>query len=244
MFVGVLSFVRLYSITFRARIQLDLAAYHASVRSFSYRDNKLQHMVEELHSMVELCFVAHKEPTQGPSTSRTSAIRSHARRAVHRQARHERMREYQRQNPTSVEDRQQEEGAIVHGLIAIGSPFSCLDSLRRDPFQSLALPMNDVEQMLIDYYVYTYQVATQWVPFAFADRCLLNGLLLQACRKIAALQGQPQPEHYERLALKYKIACIRLLRALVSSGPTLPSDTLIAGSLFLALDEVRDALVH
>jgi hypothetical protein len=88
--------------------------------------------------------------------------------------------------------------------------------------------------------IYTYQVATQWVPFAFADRCLLNGLFLQTCRKIAALQGHPQAEYYERLALKYKIACIRLLRALVSSGPTAPSDKLIAGSLFLALDEVRD----
>lgn len=87
---------------------------------------------------------------------------------------------------------------------------------------------------------YAYQVTTQWVPFAIADQCLLNGLLLQICRKFAALQGHAQAKYYEGLALKYKIACIRSLRPLVSSGATPPSDTLIAGSLFLALDEVRD----
>jgi hypothetical protein len=112
--------------------------------------------------MVELCFVAYEEPRAhegsglGPSRPRTSAIRSHARRAVHRQARHERMSEYRRQSPTSGNDRQQEKGAIVAGTcldgpVAMGSPSSCLDSLRRDPFQSLALPVNEVEQMLIDY---------------------------------------------------------------------------------------------
>ena len=94
--------------------------------------------------------------------------------------------------------------------------------------------------MIIPADIYTYQVTTQWVPFAFADQCLLNGLFLQSCRKIAALEGHPRAEYYKKLALKYKIACIQLLKALVSSSPTAPSDTLIAGALWLALDEVRD----
>lgn len=112
--------------------------------------------------MVELCFVAYEEPRAyedsgvGPSRRRTRAIRSHARRAVHRQARHERMSDYRKQNQTSNNDRQQEKGVIVAGMcpdgpVAMGSPSSYLDSLRRDPFQSLSLPVNEVEQMLIDY---------------------------------------------------------------------------------------------
>ena len=99
--------------------------------------------------MVELCFVAYGESRahDGSSRIRTSAIRSHARRAAHRHARHERVSEYQLQSRTPRHAHQQEKGAIV----AMGSPSSCLDSSRGDPFQSLALPVNEVEQMLIDY---------------------------------------------------------------------------------------------
>lgn len=239
--------------------------------------------------MVELCFITYKDPSSpegsglASSRPRTSAIRSHARLAAHRHARHERMSEYQIQSSAFSGHCRYEQDATValthpEGHVAMGSPFSYLDSLRRDPFQSLVLPLNEVEQMLIDYCkltfscsppiwmaltwpdqdvtvfalnpspsctviipveIYTCQVMTQWVPFAFADRCLLNGLFLQACRKIAAFQGHPQAEYFGRLALKYKIACIQLLRTLVSSRTTAPSDKLIAGSLFLALDEVR-----
>lgn len=92
--------------------------------------------------------------------------------------------------------------------------------------------------VLIPAAIYTYQVTTQWVPFAMADRCLLNGLLLQSCRKIAALPGHPLANYCQKIALRYKIACIGLLRPLISFVVTTPSDTLIAASLFLALDEV------
>lgn len=80
--------------------------------------------------------------------------------------------------------------------------------------------------MIIPAESYAYQVTTQWIPFAFANQCLLNGLFLQTCHKIAALQGHPHAEYYEGLAIKYKVTFIRLLRALVSSEATAPSDTL------------------
>ncbi|GAM86227.1 hypothetical protein ANO11243_042390 [Dothideomycetidae sp. 11243] len=249
--------------------------------------------------MVELCFVAYEDKSlahEGPGLARptSSAIRSHARRAAHRQARHERMNEYRKQSLQSTENSVQENEAtrmqtFPNGAVRLGSPSGYLDSLRRNPFQSLAFPVNQVEQTLIDYFklrfpghasmkivrsrhppqdvtvfapnpspgctvmipaeLYRHQVATQWVPFAFADRCLLNGLFLQSCRKIADLQGHPRAEFYEKLALGYKIACAQLLRASFSSEATAPSDAIIAGSLFLALDEmheqnVKEAMVH
>lgn len=110
--------------------------------------------------MLELCFVAYRESGAhedlGLGKLRTSAIRSHARRAAHRQVRQERTNTYQKQSPPFGNDRHQKKGAIVAATclddpVATGSPASYLDSLRRDPFQSLALPVNDVEQMLIDF---------------------------------------------------------------------------------------------
>jgi hypothetical protein len=87
---------------------------------------------------------------------------------------------------------------------------------------------------------YTSQVTTQLVPFAFADACLLNGLFLHAARRISMVVGHPQAEFYSRLALQYKIACIGMLSRSVLKESDAPSDKIIASSLFLTLDEVRN----
>lgn len=89
--------------------------------------------------------MAQEQPSahKGSSEPRTSAIRSHARRAAHRQIRHEHISEYQRQ--TSDYDRQHEDGAMV----TLASPSSRLDTLRRDAFQSLALSQETAVQSKI-----------------------------------------------------------------------------------------------
>jgi hypothetical protein len=76
---------------------------------------------------------------------------------------------------------------------------------------------------------------TEWVPLAFTDSGMLNGILISACRDMFALYGSGP---YIQFALQYKASCISSLKEAILTEESKPSDASIAKAILLAGDEV------
>lgn len=87
---------------------------------------------------------------------------------------------------------------------------------------------------------YEYYVRRHWVPAAFLDPGMLQGLLLSACRNLYFLTKEPR---YREQSLGYKVACLKSLNESIShdSQTGQARDITIAKALQMASDEVSQS---
>ncbi|GES65383.1 hypothetical protein ATEIFO6365_0010030900 [Aspergillus terreus] len=171
----------------------------------------------------------------GASESQRTTAHSHAARSAHARKRRLRTIQYQAQKRHS-------------------SLVSILPATRADPFMSFARSLDPVEPMLFDHYVtvviplmrcmetasgFSRRMTTIWVPRATAEASLLNLLFLAACRHLAARYEEKEGGYFDRLALQYKLRCLRSLQNAIVSDTLLLSDSTISQAIMLAYDEVR-----
>lgn len=83
--------------------------------------------------------------------------------------------------------------------------------------------------------IYDQNMKSQWLPFAFTDVGLINGMLFIASHSLAALYNN---DLYHLRALNYKVLCIHSTNMAISRKGDNISDLTIAKSLLLASDEV------
>jgi hypothetical protein len=78
----------------------------------------------------------------------------------------------------------------------------------------------------------------EWMGLAQTDTGLLSGLFLAASRHLS--ENHPQQQLFTRLAIQYKIACVRAVSETISAA-TLSQfrDSTVANVMVLAFDEVR-----
>jgi len=183
--------------------------------------------------------------SQSTAESRRQA-HSHAARAAHARAR--RLRIIKHQHDASA--------GSTDTAPWLPSPVDLLGSHRRDPFMSLAGPLKPIEHFLLDHYIsaviprmricckiirggpvsYAQFMAEEWMELAQSDTGLMNGIFLSACRHLS--DEHHQQEFYTRLAVQYKIGCVRAVSEAISA--TISSnfgDSTVATTMLLALDE-------
>lgn len=86
---------------------------------------------------------------------------------------------------------------------------------------------------------FTHRMTTIWVPFALTEASLLDLLFLISCRHLSATYTTEQEQHaLTRLAIQYKLKCLRSLRDTISREPTSLSHSALAQAIMLAYDEV------
>ncbi|KAL3471489.1 hypothetical protein BJX99DRAFT_237372 [Aspergillus californicus] len=186
-------------------------------------------------------------PTSSDESQQRLA-RSHAARSAHARARRLRTIQYQAQRRQEGEDRRHERVSET-GLL------SFLSAHRRDPFASCAKPLRAIEQRLFDHYVtviiphmrcsgldvhFVERMNQYWVPLAITKTTLLDVMFLGACRQLSDFyHGQPEQQHYTRLAVQYKLQILQGLRQAISVETPQFSDSTIITTIMLAHDEVR-----
>lgn len=86
----------------------------------------------------------------------------------------------------------------------------------------------------------SYLMPLDWVKLSLTDVGLLYGILLGSCRYLCAVQHQ---EHnFMRLAIQYKLASMRQLRAAIMKEASFFDDSTVGNVMALAIDEVRKIL--
>lgn len=84
-------------------------------------------------------------------------------------------------------------------------------------------------------------MTTEWVRLALGDAGFLNGILLNASRHLSAVhQHGDNQQLFGNLAIRFKLACVKAVRAAISADAPMRSfsDSLVAVTMVLALDEV------
>lgn len=93
---------------------------------------------------------------------------------------------------------------------------------------------NDVEAYYVE------RMTRAWVPLALTDTGLLDSLFLTASRHLSQSyqKGQEQQQRFAKLAVQYKLDCLRSLRGDISAKVSF-EDAIVAKTVMLAYDEVR-----
>lgn len=87
--------------------------------------------------------------------------------------------------------------------------------------------------------LYLAGMRSHWLPLAFSDTGLLCGVLLAACRSLTTYQPpSPANREYARMALRYRVECIRSTNDAIATEGTSVSDITIAKALIMCSDEV------
>jgi hypothetical protein len=110
-----------------------------------------------------------------------------------------------------------------------GSDLSCLDVDTVIPTSAMQCPPISYDTSYVE------KVKSQLVPYSMADPGMLSGLLLIACRSLAAMTGD---EKYKERALIYKTQCISSIRSDIEMPHGEPGDDTVVKALYLASDEV------
>lgn len=98
------------------------------------------------------------------------------------------------------------------------------------------IPLMRCEERAVSF---THRMTTIWVPFALTEASLLDLLFLISCRHLSATYTiEQQQQLFTRLAIQYKLKCIRSLRDTISGEPTSLSNSAVAQAIMLAYDEV------
>ncbi|KAH8658581.1 hypothetical protein BGZ61DRAFT_371134 [Ilyonectria robusta] len=193
---------------------------------------------------VAVQFINASHPRDVTSAEAKKKIRSHVAKDIHA-SRHSRNRY----------DSQVEERESAELNVPLPAPECLLSSSRKDPFQSFARPVTEMEHFLIDHYVtivipnassycdhgdaealFLTGMRSHWLPLAFSDVGLLCGLLLAACRHLL-IAGPAVNKEYAGMALRYKGECIKSTNQAVVTEGTSVSDATIGKALIMSSDE-------
>ncbi|KAH8898423.1 hypothetical protein GQ53DRAFT_837332 [Thozetella sp. PMI_491] len=142
------------------------------------------------------------------------------------------------------------------GGASLSAPVSLLGADRRDPFASSARPLTPVEHFLVDHYVrvvvpymndccYVFKYAAEyqqsaiygWMQLALGDIGCLASILLSSCRHL--VKEQPGNDKFAKMAIQYKLSCLRELNKTLAQGVPTSYDSTFAQILLLATDEMR-----
>lgn len=88
---------------------------------------------------------------------------------------------------------------------------------------------------------YIDSMTKEWIRLALGNAGFLDGIFLNASRHLSAVhQQRDQQQLFATLAVRFKLSCVRAVRAAISSDArTKPfSDSVVAVTMVLALDEV------
>ncbi|KAE9376189.1 hypothetical protein N431DRAFT_556396 [Stipitochalara longipes BDJ] len=205
-----------------------------------------------LNGQLKIQFIDLAHPAAPAAAESQRRAHSHAARVAHAKTRRLRTIKYQA-------DRNAESSchnAFKMNMDVVPSPLGMLVSHRRDPFGSLTGPLKPIEHFLLDHYMsaviprmrvycsivwggpvsYLDHLADEWVGFAQTDMGLLSGLFLAASRHLS--ENHPQKQLFTRLAIQYKIACVRAVSEAISAAMLSQfRDSTVANVMMLAFDE-------
>ncbi len=84
-----------------------------------------------------------------------------------------------------------------------------------------------------------------WIRAGLSDAGFLSGIFLNASRDLSQVHQQWQnQQQFANLAISYRLVCLQTLNKAISSSTekTLFSDSIVAETIVLALDEVSPRL--
>ncbi|KAH6989892.1 hypothetical protein EDB80DRAFT_653703 [Ilyonectria destructans] len=201
---------------------------------------------------VAVQFINASHPRDVISAEAKKKIRSHVAKDIHasRHSRNRYMGEASNRYNNQVEERE-----LAEPNVPLPAPECLLSSSRKDPFQSFARPVTEMEHFLIDHYVtivipnsssycnhgdaetlFLSGMKSHWLPLVFSDVGLLCGLLLAACRHLL-IAGPAVNKQYAGMALLYKGECIKSTNEAVVTEGTSVSDATIGKALIMSSDE-------